>query len=159
MPRCKTKYFGELDYDDQSIVQFPAGMPGFDNEKQFVLIDRADLKPLVFFQSLTTPELCFPTLPVLVVDPNYRLEMAEGDREVLGLMKRPAIGQDVGCFVILNLRESGTVVNLLAPLVIDLKTRRGMQTIVSECGYSHEHPFGSQTQAAGDSKEKTTLAR
>ncbi len=149
MPRCETKYFGELEYHDQSVVEFPDGIPGFEGERQFVLIEKPDLKPLVFVQSLATPELCFLTLPILTVSPDYRLEMAEAGRDALGLPRRPVIGRDVACLAIVNVRESGTVVNLLAPLVIDLRTRRAVQAIGPECSYSHEHPLEAAPQATG----------
>jgi flagellar assembly factor FliW len=142
MPQCETKYFGELGYYSQSIIEFPEGLPGFEGERTFILIDRPDLKPLVFVQSLVTPGLCFLTLPVLVAARDYRLEMTEANRRSLGLPDKPAIGRDVACFAIVNLRETGTFVNLLAPLVIELKTRRALQAIV-ESGYSHEHPLGA----------------
>jgi flagellar assembly factor FliW len=144
MPLCKTKYFNELEYQDQARVEFQAGLPGFESERQFILIERPDLKPLVFVQSLATPDLCFLTLPVLTLEPDYRLAMSDADRQALGLRRPPAIGRDVACLAILNVRESGTVVNLLAPLVIDLRTQRAVQAIVSEGGYSHEHPLGTE---------------
>jgi len=146
--RCKSKYFGELDYDSEVVVEFPAGLPGFETERQFILVDRADLRPLVFVQSLAQPELCFPTLPVRSVVPDYKLTMTEADREALELPSHPAIGKDVACLVVLNVRETGTVANLLAPLVIALKQRRAVQAIVSECGYSHEHALEAALQAA-----------
>ncbi len=140
MPQCKTRYFGELGYDGPAAVEFREGIPGFENETQFLLIERPDLKPLVFMQSLATPGLCFMTLPILTVAADYRLEMADADSSALDLPPQPVIGRDVACLVIANLRENGTVtVNLLAPLVIDLKTRRAVQAILSESGYSHEY--------------------
>lgn len=140
MAQCNTKYFGELKYDGPAVVEFREGIPGFENEMQFLLIERPDLKPLVFMQSLETPGLCFMTLPVFTVAADYRLEMADADRSVLDLPPQPVIGRDVACLVIANLHSNGTVtVNLLAPLVIDLKTRRAVQAILSESGYSHEY--------------------
>jgi flagellar assembly factor FliW len=140
MSQCKTKYFGELEYDGPAAVEFREGLPGFEKETQFLLIERPDLRPLVFMQSLATPGLCFMTLPVFTVATDYRLEIAEPDRSALDLPAKPVIGRDVACLVIANLREDGTVtVNLLAPLVVDLKTRRAVQSILSGSGYSHEY--------------------
>ncbi|HEX8984264.1 MAG TPA: flagellar assembly protein FliW [Bryobacteraceae bacterium] len=139
MPKLNTRYFGELEYEAEAIVEFPAGLPGFESERQFILVDRADLKPLVFVQSLATPELCFPALPVLSVLPDYKLAMTEADREALGLPQEPRIGQDVACLAVLNVRENSTVANLLAPLVIGLKHRRAVQAIQAESDYSHQY--------------------
>jgi flagellar assembly factor FliW len=140
MPQCKTRYFGELENDGQGTVEFREGIPGFENERLFILIERPDLKPLVFMQSLATPGLCFLTLPVFTVIPDYRLGLAEADRSELDLPLQPVIGRDVACLVIGNVGGDGTVtVNLLAPLVIHLKTRRAVQAILSESGYTHDY--------------------
>jgi flagellar assembly factor FliW len=139
MPQCKTRYFGELEYDCQATVEFRGGIPGFEDERLFVLIERPDLKPLVFMQSLATPGLCFLTLPVFTVVPDYRLELLDVDRCELDLPTNAVIGQDVACLVIGTIREESVTVNLLAPLVIDLKTGRAVQAILSESGYTHDY--------------------
>jgi flagellar assembly factor FliW len=147
MSRCQTKYFGELEYGSEAVVRFRAGLPGFENEKEFILIDWPDLKPMVFLQSPTAPELCFPTLPILTLAPDYQLTMAKADRTALGLKHQPVIGRDVACLAIVNVRELVTVANLLAPVVIELKTRRAVQAVVAGSGYSHEQPFGAEQPA------------
>lgn len=148
MPQCETKYFGQIEYLPQAVVEFRKGLFGFEQERQFLLIDRQDLKPLIFLQSLATPGLCFLSLPIRVISPDYQLEMTAEDRDRLALKRKPEIGRDVACLAIVNLRESGTVVNLLAPLVIDLETQHAIQAIVSGQGYSHEHPFYAETPVA-----------
>jgi flagellar assembly factor FliW len=148
MQRCKSRYFGELDYEAGVVVEFPAGLPGFESEREFVLVDRADLRPLVFMQSLSQPELCFPALPARSVVPDYKLALTEAERETLGVPPHPEIGKDVACLVVLNVRETGTVANLLAPLVIGLKQRRAVQAIIPDNGYSHEHALEDAIQAA-----------
>ena len=44
-----------------------------------------DREPLIFLQSLEDPDLCFLTLPVLAVDPQYQLTVSKEDRELVGL--------------------------------------------------------------------------
>lgn len=141
MSQCQTKYFGEVEYGRGAVVKFRAGLPGFEDEKRFILIDRPDLKPLIFVQSLKTAELCFPTLSVLSLAADYQLEMEEEDRKALGFSANPVIGKDVACLAVVNIRETEAVANLLAPLVIELKTRRAVQAVTGG-GYSHAQPIG-----------------
>ena len=63
MLSCQTKYFGALPYEPSAVIEFPEGIPAFEDQRKFILIDREDLKPLVFMQSLETPGLCFLTVP------------------------------------------------------------------------------------------------
>ena len=35
----KTRFFGELEIEDDAVIHFKHGIPGFENVKRFVLID------------------------------------------------------------------------------------------------------------------------
>ncbi len=146
MPSIQTRYFGQLPYENDSIIQFPDGLPGFEDEHRFVAVELTAHRPLVFLQSLATPSLCFPALPVLVVDRHYRLRLDPADLETLGFPAgaRPAIGRDVFCLAILSIEPGGTTANLLAPVVVNLATRQAVQAILTSCGYSHRHPLAAQ---------------
>ena len=141
MARCRTKYLGDVVYGDEAVIEFPAGLPGFEPEKTFILLTAPDLEPLVFMQSLATPELCFTTIPVLSVMADYSLSMSASDLDSLKLPlgRQPVIGRDVACLAILHFAEQATTANLRAPIVIDLKARRGVQAIAPEERYSHRH--------------------
>ncbi|HTP88016.1 MAG TPA: flagellar assembly protein FliW [Bryobacteraceae bacterium] len=144
MPECRTKYFETMEYTGDSVIRLPNGLPGFEQECEFVLIDQPINRPLVFVQSLATPDLCFVALPVLSVDPEYRLLISPEDLEAMGLnaSAQPAIGKDVACLVIVSFGEDRLMTaNLLAPLVINLSTRVAVQTIQSSSNYSHRHPL------------------
>jgi len=141
MPSIETKNFGAVSYEPESIVEFPRGLPGFEERKGFIALRFSASEPLIFLQSLEDPALCFPTLPVLVVDPKYQLRVSQEDRELTGLaVGRPlVIGQDVLCLTVVSLRENGSSANLLAPLVVNLHNRKAVQAVAADSGYSHQH--------------------
>ena len=143
MLTCETKYFGTTEYSENSVIEFAAEIPGFEEEKHFIPIGQGQSEPVVFLQSLDSTDLCFVTLPVLVIDPKYRLDISAVDRELLGLARdrRPVIGEQVLCLAILSIKEGGSTANLMAPLVVSLKTNRAVQAIAAENGYSHQHPL------------------
>jgi flagellar assembly factor FliW len=137
----QTKNFGTITYQQDSELEFPCGLPGFDGRRRFVAVRFVESDPLVYLQSLEDPGLCFITMPVLAVDPRYRLKIAGEDLEQLGLpiSRQPRIGEDVFCLTVLSMREAGPTANLLAPIVINLRTRRAVQAIAPESDYSHQH--------------------
>lgn len=145
MPKCSTRYHGEMEYPEEAAIQFPRGLFGFEDERRFVMIENPSARPIVFLQSLATPELCFLALPVLVVDAKYRLELAAEDLEAIGLPgeETPEIGGDLFCLALITVREGGpTTANLLAPVVVSMATRKGVQGISTAPGsYSHETRF------------------
>jgi flagellar assembly factor FliW len=127
---AQTRYFGEMVYTENEVILTPLGIPGYGSETGFLLIQLPGQYPLVYLQSLRTPDLCFPALPVLVADPAYELQISEEDGAVLGTSNRPRIGSDVLCLALLAAEENGaTTANLMAPLVVHIATRTGVQCL------------------------------
>jgi len=141
MPELETTNFGTIGYSTDSIFEFPGGLPGFEERRRFIPVQSQRTAPILFLQSLETPSLCFITMPVLVVDPIYHLQVLEPDLEVLGFPAGhvPLIGDDVLCLAVLSIRESGPTANLLAPVVVNLKNHRAVQAVAPELNYSHQH--------------------
>jgi len=158
MPSCQTKYFGELSYEPSAVIEFPDGLPAFEDQRRFILIDRQDLKPLVFMQSLDTPGLCFLTVPAGAVAADFRLELSE-EITVLNVPRKPALGTDVVCLVIVTLRPTGPTANLLAPIVIDLRTLRAVQAVMTDSAYSIQHPLSMPAMASKDAAPEPLQVR
>jgi len=140
----QTRHFGVIEYERQAVFEFPAGLPGFEDEREFVALEQPQTRPIVFLQSLKRPELCFITLPVQTIEPNYRLSVSAEDLRLLELAedKQPEMGKDVVCLAIVAVAEGQPpTANLLAPVVVNLRNRRAVQAIQSDSGYSHRHPL------------------
>jgi len=150
MPTFETKNFGTVSYQADSVVEFPCGLHGFEERRQFLALNYDDTKPLVFLQSLEDAGLCFITLPVGCVDSGYRLQVSEEDLVQLGLApeRQPAIGPDVVCLIVITLQESGPTANLLAPILVNVNTLKAVQAIAPESHYSHQHPLLTQETVA-----------
>ena len=141
MATCETKYWGQLGYTEDSVIDFPAGIPGFEQERRFILIEQQALAPMVFLQSLATPTLCFLSLHVRIVDPDYSLLLDADDLALLGFRgaEAPSIGPELACLTLVRFDEKEISANLLAPIAIHIPTRRGMQAIQAGSDYSLEH--------------------
>ena len=141
MPWLQTVHFGLLEYTAESTLDFSDGLPGFESEHSFVLVERPAHHPLVFLQSVNTPQLCFPALPAQVVEAGYQPQLAEHDLELLGFSEQPRIGDDAVVLVVIAMHEQNPTANLLAPLVINLSTRAAAQCIDPGMRHSHRHPL------------------
>jgi flagellar assembly factor FliW len=142
----ETKYFGTLPYGDGSVFDFPQGLPAFEEEKSFVLIESPEGAPLVFLQSMARPNLCFVALPILVVDENYQLAIAPEDLEELSLdtQRQPVLGSEVTVLALVSMRdEHVATANLMAPIVLNVKIRQGLQAIRRDSRHSHKYPVAS----------------
>jgi flagellar assembly factor FliW len=141
MAEFETTTFGPIAFEQESILEFPRGLPGFEECKRFVAVQAPQATPLVFLQSIEHSTLCFTTMPMQSVDPAYRLHVIPEDLALVDLPedRQPSMGHGVLCLAVLALRESGPTANLLAPLVINLANRKGVQAVAPESAYSHQH--------------------
>ncbi|MGB9605535.1 MAG: flagellar assembly protein FliW [Bryobacteraceae bacterium] len=140
----QTRHFGLIEYGWEAVFHFPAGLPGFEDEHEFVALEQAHVRPIVFLQSLRRPDLCFITLPVQTIEPGYRLSLSAEELRLLELPaeRQPELGREVLCLAIVAVAEGQPpTANLLAPVVINLANRRAVQAIMSDSGYSHRHPL------------------
>ena len=144
----ETKNFGKISFEPESELEFPRGLPGFDSRRRFVAVRFPESDPLIYLQSLEDPELCFITMPILAVDPLYKLKVCGEDLDQLGLLqtRQPRIGEDVLCLAVLSICETGPTANLLAPIVVNLLNRQGVQSVAVESEYSHQFALMPQEE-------------
>jgi flagellar assembly factor FliW len=148
MPIVETKYFGTISYAEESAIDFPQGLPAFEEERRFVLIAPPESAPLVFLQSLARATLCFVAFPVLVVDKDYHLAIAPEDLKDLGLDTelQPVLGLEVKVLALVSMRDERlATANLMAPIVVNVKTRHALQAIRRDARYPHNHPLAGNT--------------
>jgi len=139
MPVIPTRDFGPLDYDPSTELHFPQGLPGFETQTRFILIEKAALAPLMFLQSAESEALCFLTIPVQKIDPGYQIGIIEEDQRTLALEGTDA--REILFLAILSAHaNTPATVNLLAPVVINLKMKIGVQAVRPDSRYSHQHP-------------------
>ncbi len=142
MPSCTTKYFETIAYDAASVVDFPAGLPGFENERRFLFLQQPAHEPLVFLQSLNNPDLCFVALPAAAIDPAYELDIEEADLDLLGVAPGAGTDRELLKLGLITVAETGVTANLRAPIVINTANLHAVQAIAPTPCYSHRHPVG-----------------
>lgn len=113
-------------------LEFPFGIPAFETEKHFRLIER---DPLLFLESETNPKLSFLLLPVALIDPDYKLAMSAEDREAIGAREDTPL---LCLAVVTAAEDSPPTANLLAPVVINPESGRAVQAVRSDSVYSHK---------------------
>ncbi|HWC95816.1 MAG TPA: flagellar assembly protein FliW [Candidatus Sulfopaludibacter sp.] len=137
-------HFGTILVDEQSIVEFPEGLPGFEDRRRFLPLQAPEQDGLVFLQSLEVADLCFLALPVQAARPNYEIVLTPEDRQTLGLAAAgtPVIGRDVAALAILSLVEGQEpTANLHSPVIIHMETRVAVQAIRPDEQYQCREPL------------------
>jgi flagellar assembly factor FliW len=140
MPRVLSRSFGIVDYVAGEEFVFPTGLPGFSLETAFLPVEVPEQLPLVYLQSMRTPELCFVALPANCIVAGYLVSANPEDLETIRVNQDEPDGIHPGpetlCLALLCFSEDGTVTaNLRAPLVVNLKSRIGVQMIQNDDRY------------------------
>ena len=147
MPSVETKYFGALPYTDESLFDFPQGLPAFEDQKGFVLIESAgeSAAGVPAKRGARQPLFCCASRPGGGQKPPIGDCAGGSGRPGVGYRRQPVLGGDVMVLALVSLHgEFLATANLMAPIVLNVKTRRGLQAIRRDTRYSHEHPLSGQ---------------
>ncbi len=125
MPKFRTVRFGELEYDSQDEIHLPEGLVGMVNLKRWLILDMGDDMPMKFFQSLDREDFGFPVTQPYFYHDEYDPKIPQGARKTIANKS----DENLTTLIITTVHPGGTMVtgNLVAPLVIDSDSRKGIQ--------------------------------
>ena len=133
----ETSRFGGIEVDDQRFLNFPRGLLGFPDDREYALIQTGENSAFYWMQAVHRPELAFVVCDPRLFAPDYRVAIKTEDLGLIGLAD--TTGSQV--FVIVNKIEDVLTGNLQGPLLINVATRVGKQLVLSEKRYSTRHPL------------------
>jgi flagellar assembly factor FliW len=136
--QINSRRFGQISVRPDQIIVLTPGLLGFSKFHRYVLIEHQTESPFLWLQSLENPDLAFVVIDPGLIVPGYRPGNLEEVRRELEAEKL----QDIKTLVILTIppdRPQEMTANLMGPVIINLKTRRGKQLIIEEPRYSHKH--------------------
>jgi flagellar assembly factor FliW len=117
-------------------VTFPAGIPGFEACRRWVVLAAEGQTPLRRLHAVDGTEASFLALDPRQVLEGYRCELSDADRTRIGAdANTPLLWLSL-----VSIEPSGAVsVNLRAPIVINPKTMMGQQVLPHDCLYPLRH--------------------
>ncbi len=126
--KLKTTHFGIIDVNEEELIDFPEGLPGFENAKKYALIGHdVGESPFFWLQSTDDPELCFVvTDPFLVYD-NYGVDVSDDDVKFLQITDANKVITLAITVIPEDVKK--TRVNLKAPILINTGKKLGKQVI------------------------------
>ncbi|WP_456273256.1 flagellar assembly protein FliW [Bacillus sp. AK031] len=145
--KLETKYHGNIEIDKEDILKFSQGIPGFVNEKEFILLSLPENEWFQVLQSVRTPELGFVVTDPFVFFNDYDFKL---DSSTINTLEKPA-EQDIKVLSIVTVREPlhETTTNLQAPVIINLANNEAKQVIINETNYQTRHFIFQQPQKQG----------
>ncbi|MBM7551431.1 flagellar assembly protein FliW [Thalassobacillus pellis] len=135
--KIQTKYFGEITIEQSQVIEFPAGLPGFENEKHFVLLSLDGEGNYQVLQSIINEQISLIVTNPYLFFHSYEFNIDDASLDLLEISS----SKDVLVLAVLTLRNpfAKTTANLQAPLIINHRVNKGKQLILNDNGYHTKH--------------------
>lgn len=117
--------------DPETLFTFTEGLAGFERCKRFKIFHEEEKQNIFWLQSIDDTDVMFPIVAPEALDVEYQIELSDADCALLGL--KDVEDATVAIIVYRNEAENGKIAaNTRSPLILNFKTRMGMQKILQE---------------------------
>ena len=131
----ETTRFGNVEIDDDRVINFSSGLLGFSSYSKFVLLQPDEQGVFFWLQSTEAPDLAFVVTDPALWITDYQANIRKDQMEELGMNELA----DAQVLVIVNKRDDSITSNLQGPLVINIQGRIGMQLVLADKRWSTRH--------------------
>jgi flagellar assembly factor FliW len=129
--KIQTSRFGILDVSDETLLIFPSGLVGLPAFRRFVVLDAAEDSDYQWLQSVDEPSLAVVIVDVHLLQPEFRIDVPDEGLAELDMTQTDPISI-MAVVTIPSGEPNQATANLRAPLVVNLRTRKGKQMILHE---------------------------
>lgn len=145
----ETRFFGQIEIDNDKIIHFKDGIPGFENLTKFLFMtDKDDNSPFCWLQSIEDVDIVFTIFDILTVFKDYEPMVEEEYLESLGQFAK----DDLAIYCIANISQNieDMTINLKAPVVINLENRQAKQVICNNEEYPIKYYIYKELKKGGE---------
>lgn len=135
----KTKYLGEIEIDKDQIISFPKGLLGFEDHKEFVILNIEDNNHFRFLQDTNNEYISFLLINPWELYKDYDIELPDDKLENIKIDPKGNTHMAIYNIVTLGQSLEKSTCNLLAPIVINLEDKKGKQFILENSPYTTKH--------------------
>ncbi len=141
----KTTRFGEVELNPEDIVTFNEGLLGFQNLRQFALLDDPNDDIFAWLQSCELPSIAFPVLEPELFGHKYSASLSRTDLEALKIQ----VGQAPAFLSIITIPDDPTqmTANIKAPIVINLAEKIARQCVLQDNHLAIKEPIFTKLQS------------
>lgn len=134
-----SKVHGEMEYQENDIITFSKGLPGFNQLKKFILIDLKEYEPFKLLQSLEDDEISLIATSPYEFFSEYEIKLSEETIKNLKINSPEQVM--VITTVTLNSDVKKITTNLQGPIVINTSNNLGEQIILDNSKYKVKSPL------------------
>ena len=146
--KVNTRIFGEIEDDEEKLIQFANGIVGFPELKDFALIydeEKGTDSDVRWMQSIQEPNFAIPVIDPLAIKPDYNPVVEDELLNSVGEINPAELLVLVTITVPKEITQMS--INLRAPIVINAAVKKACQIIVEGEDYPVKFPIYEILQA------------
>ena len=134
-----SKVHGEIQYEENNIINFNKGIPGFNELKNFILLDLQGYEPFKLLQSLENDEISLIVTSPYEFFNEYEIKLSE---ETIKNLKIDSPEQVIILTTVtVNSDVKKITTNLQGPIVINTSNNFGEQIVLDNSKYKVKSPL------------------
>lgn len=135
----QTKFHGEISTEELTKWTFPNGLPGLEDEKQFVILSIEGNDTFQVLQSINNSNVALIVSNPYMLINDYSFEIDAPTIDLLEI-KSP---EDVMVLAVMSLKQpfESSTINLQAPLVFNINNQKAKQMIMNDATYQMRKPI------------------
>lgn len=128
--KVSTTRFGELEVNNKDIIKFDEGILGFENLKDFFVVDPGDQTLILWLQSVDDGATAFPIIEPKIFKDDYSISLLPAELNSLKLENLT----NASVYTILTIPSDVTQMsaNLKAPIIINNDTHKARQIVLQD---------------------------
>lgn len=134
-----SKVHGVMKYDENDVITFKKGIPGFEDYNKFVLLNIEGHEPFKLLHSLEDFELAFVLISPFDVKEDYEINLKEDIKKSLEIKDPNEVM--LLTTVTLDSKVENITTNLCAPIIINVSNKLGEQMILDNNKYKIKQPL------------------
>ncbi|CAM3281551.1 flagellar assembly protein FliW [Filibacter tadaridae] len=142
--KIQSTILGQVEASESEILTFEKGLPGFENENNFILLSIEGNEVYQILQSIHSKEIGFVTANPYLFTSDYTFHLDESTVETLNIESE----EDIIALAIVTVKEpfNTSTVNLKAPVIINTTSKKAKQCILENTDYPIRYAIDAQLQ-------------
>ncbi|UOR11674.1 flagellar assembly protein FliW [Halobacillus amylolyticus] len=140
--KVETKYFGVVEVEENELIHFEQGLPGFESYRSFVLLPVDETGVYYALQSCEEAGVSLIVASPYLFYKEYEFDL--GKQMQLDLDIGKAV--DVAVYSVVTLREpfKESTINLQAPIIVNVNNGKAKQLILADEIYQTRHSLSQE---------------
>jgi len=130
--------FGKITYTAEDVTAFPWGLPGFPSLHRWLILSLDSQPAYVWLQSLDDVNVALPAAEPWKLFEDYDPKIPA--YAYTGLEIADAADFTMLCVVVVGAGAREMTINLMAPILVNLRTRTARQIVLDGSNYSSKEP-------------------